>query len=154
VGLMTLPLIGEIAALKRSESIMYDNSASIRKRDLIDRFDAAAANGKCARFGEPGALLDIRSDPFLAATLFRDQESLWPERAARSKEALKKKPADWISDAKWAARMPTNLSRWSVGDSARLLRHAYSLAAINLHVFLDFGLVDIPSLEEFEALCR
>jgi hypothetical protein len=153
VGLMRLPFIGEITALKRNSSIMYDNSASIRKSDLIDRFDAAAATDTSARFGEPGALLDIRSDPFAAAGFFSDQGVSWPDRAPRARAALAKKPADWASDGDWAAGMPTNLSKWGIPPSASLLRHAYALATMNLHVLLGFPLVDIPSLREFEELC-
>ncbi len=154
VSAMRLPLVGEMAALKRSESIMYDNSASIRKSDLVDRFDAAGAGGDGARFGEPGALLDIRSDPFGAAEFFSDKDASWPERAGRARAALARKPADWVSDGDWAAGMPTNLNKWGVAHSARLLRHAYALAAMNLHVLLDFPLDELPPLSHFEDLCR
>jgi len=53
VSSFELPLIGELAALKRSSSIMYDNSASIRKSDLVRLFDTAATGSDCARFAPP-----------------------------------------------------------------------------------------------------
>jgi hypothetical protein len=54
----------------------------------------------------------------------------------------------------WATRVKTSLSRLGIETSARLLRHAYALAAMNPHVFLDMPLVDIPPLDEFEEMCR
>jgi len=154
VSSFELPLIGELAALKRSSSIMYDNSASIRKSDLVRLFDTAATGSDCARFGIRGALLDIRSDPFAAAGYFSQQEAAWPDRAARARAALTRRPVDWTSDGEWAAAMPTDLSKWGVQHSARLLRHAYALAAMNLHVLLGFPLVELPPLQSFEELCR
>lgn len=160
---MRLPIVGEVAALKRNSSIMYDNSASLRKRDLIDRFDVQAATPPSAEgggerwapiIGSPGALLDIASDPFTAARFFADKDDTWPDRAARSRAALTKKPDDWQSDALWAATVKTSLSRLGVDTSARLIRHGYGLAAMNLHVFLDTPLRDIPPLEDFERMCR
>ena len=43
------------------------------------------------------------------------------------------------------------LRRLDVGPAAS---SRYALAAMNIHVFLDGPLVDIPPLEEFEALCH
>ena len=153
VGSMKSPLVGEIAALMRDSSIMYDNSASIRKSDLIDRFDAHAAGPPAQQFGEQGALLDIASDPFGAAEYFADKDAAWPDRAARARAVLTKKPAAWNSDSGWAAVVPTNLNKLGVDTAARLLHHAYTLAAMNLHVFLDFPLVQVPQLSDFEDLC-
>ena len=151
---LRLPILGELLALMRDTSIMYDNSASIRKSDLIDRFDAFASGPPADSFGEAGALLDIRSDPFAAAQFFEGQGARWPQRASRASAAMANKPADWSSDAEWAAGLKTNLSKFGVENSARLLRHAYALAAMNLHVFLGYPLVNIPPLADFEDLCR
>jgi len=155
IGSMHLPLWGELAAFKRDSSIMYDNSASIRKSDLVDRFDAsAAAAARGAAVGPTGSLLDIRSDPFAAARVFKDEDAAWPERAARARAILARQPATWESDGQFAASVKTSLSRLGADTSARLLRHAYALAAMNLHLFLDLPLVDIPPLSEFEEMCR
>lgn len=43
--------------------------------------------------------------------------------------------------ARWAANVKTTLRRLGVDTSARLLRHAYALAAMNLHVFLGLPFV-------------
>lgn len=158
---LRIPLLGEVAALKRNSSIMYDNSASLRKRDLIDRFDAHAAAAEMSggqahpsNLGVPGALLDIRSDPFAAAEFFAGQGDSWPGRAARARAALERKPEDWRSDGTWAASVKTTLRKLGVETSARLLRHGYSLAAMNLHVFHDMPLVDVPPVEYFTELCQ
>jgi hypothetical protein len=143
---------------------MYDNSASLRMSGLIDRFDLHAVAERvptvspgqmAASLGAPaGALLDIGSDPFAAAEYFSDMDEAWPDRASRARDALAKKPKDWQSDAKWAAGVKTTLSRLGVDTSARLLRHAYALAAMNLHVLLAMPLQDVPPLAEFKAMCR
>lgn len=154
VNRLRLPIVGEIAALMRNITIMYDNSASVRKSDLVDRFDAFAAAPSANQFGVQGTLIDIASDPFRAASFFADQDDEWPDRAARARAVLGKRPDDWQSDSDWAAGVSTNLSKLGEDTSARLLRHAYAIAAMNLHVFQDFPLIDVPSIDHFRALCR
>jgi predicted acylesterase/phospholipase RssA len=151
VGRMHWPVVGELMALMRDASIMYDNSASIRKRDVVARFDAIAAGAGDA-IGLRGCLLDITSDPYGAARAFADAAS-WPERAARAREILKRQPPDWTSDAPFVASVKTNLSRLGVETSARILHHAYTLAAMNLHLLLGLPLVDHPPMGRFVELC-
>jgi predicted acylesterase/phospholipase RssA len=164
VGQIRLPFVGEVAGLKRNGAIMYDNSASLRKSGLIDRFDLHSVAKRVptnpsgqleASLGVPaGALLDIASDPFAAAEYFSDKDDAWPDRATRARDALAKKPDNWQSDAKWAAGVKTSLSKLGVDTSARLLRHAYTLAAMNLHVLLGMPLRDVPPLAEFKTMCN
>jgi len=83
----------------------------------------------------------------------------WPDRAARAREAIA-----WLGDtpgnrARWAEvaeksrNMPTVLRKLGPGDNARLLWHAYVLAACNLHVLLpDFGLPELPAEDQFRGL--
>lgn len=151
---MHIPLWGELAAFKRDSSIMYDNSASIRKSDLVDRFDAGAAAGALeARPGWRGALLDIRSDPFAAARRFENETATWPDRAARARAILAQQPDSWQGDGRFVSGVKTSLSRLGVETSARILRHAYALSTANLHLFLGLPLVAIPPQADFEALC-
>jgi len=154
VARMHWPIIGELQALLRDSAIMYDNSASIRKSDLVDRFDAIEGTGDEPGIGLRGCLLDIRSDPFGAARFFADKDAVWPERAGRARRILEKRPADWISDADFVSSVGTNLSTLGVDTAARILRHSYTLAAMNLHLFLDLPLVDPPSLDVFVAMCK
>lgn len=153
VGALRLPVLGEVAALLRDSSIMYDNSASIRKSDLVGRFDATGPEDPPDAPGT-GALLDIASDPFAAAEAFAASDATRPGRARRAREALAMRPPGWESDAGFVASVATNLSRLGVETAARIMRHGYAVAAMNLHVFLGFPLLGIPPLEEFEELCR
>jgi predicted acylesterase/phospholipase RssA len=153
VDRMRWPFVGELLALLRDKSIMYDNSASIRKSDLVDRFDAFAFEGGTAGIGLHGCLLDIRSDPFSAARYFESQGRVWPERAERAAAVMACRRTDWASEAEFVSSVKTTLSKLGVEDSARIIRHAYILATMNLHLFLDYPLVDVPPLEEFENLC-
>jgi hypothetical protein len=41
-----------------------------------------------------------------------------------------------------------------VARTADLLRHGYVLAMANLHVILDYPLLDVPSRDAFEAMVR
>lgn len=148
-GQMHTPAIGEILALMRDVSIMYDNSASIRKQDLVAGFDAAAEGGS----PPTGCLLDIASDPYGAAAAFADEDEKWPERATRAKSVLARKPQDWTSDAGFVSSVKTGLSSLGVETSARILHHAYTLAAMNLHLFLGLPAVDHPDPGRFTAMC-
>ena len=98
-------------------------------------------------------MLDIRSDPFKGPRC-SPQRATTGQTGEPAEAALSKRPNGWVSDAGWASDVKTSLSRFDVSTSARLLRHGYALAAMNIHVFLDGPLVDIPPLEEFEALCH
>lgn len=153
VGRMHWPILGEFMALMRDSSIMYDNSASIRKRDVVVRFDALAADAGRA-IGLSGCLLDIASDPFGAARAFADEREAWPERAARARRILQQRPADWTNDAPFVAGVKTNLSKLGVETSARILYHAYLLAAMNLNLFLGLTLVEHPTMDRFVEMCK
>jgi hypothetical protein len=66
---------------------------------------------------------------------------------------LGRRPGDWQSDDEFVSSVKTTLSKLGVADSARILHHAYVLATMNLHLFLDYPLSDVPPLTEFEELC-
>lgn len=153
VGLMRVPLLGEVLSLMRDVGIMYDNSASLRKSDLIDRFDLSA-KGLGSELG--GALIDIGSNPCSAPEYFGSSTD-WPERAARA-PAAKAVLSDltkeqWQVETDFSAGVKTNLSKLGVEDSARILRHAYALATATLHVVLDYPPRKVPDLDDFRRLC-
>jgi hypothetical protein len=48
--------------------------------------------------------------------------------------------------------VPTTLLPFSKKVTARLLYHAYVLAMIDLHVILDYPLLDLPPASRFEQM--
>ena len=154
-----LPIVGELVALLREVGIMYDNSASLRKSGLIATFDVAARVGGSGGpgAGPVGGLIDIASSPYAAPDFFAHSVE-WPQRAARVPAALSALDGmtrdEWKAEAKFSSSVATSLSKLGVATSARVLRHAYTLASVNLSVILDYPLLPIPSLAEFEEVCR
>jgi predicted acylesterase/phospholipase RssA len=151
-----LPIRSELTTLLRVKDVQYAISTSTRRHDLVADWDAAARTGQ----GTQGALVHIAQSPFEVPDAFRQAGARWPERSERAREAL-----DWLGDTEqnrtaWAATaaasrsVPTVLRRLGPEQTARLLRHAYVLAACNLHVLLDgFPLPPAPPGEEdFRAL--
>ena len=71
----------------------------------------------------------------------------------RAVEALAKLGGNeeaWKQIAKANAAVPTTLVALSEEVTVRLLRHAYVLAMVNLHVILDYPLYDVPPKAYFE----
>jgi hypothetical protein len=61
--------------------------------------------------------------------------------------------AMWAEVAEKSRNMPTVLRKLGPGDTARLLWHAYVLAACNLHVLLlGFCLPELPAEDQFRGL--
>ncbi len=103
-----------------------------------------------------GCLVDIASSPYTVPDVFASSAE-FPQRAERvaaAHEALAGTTRDfWRAEARFTSRIKTSLSKLGVADSARILRHAYTLAAVNLHVLLGYPLVPIPSFDDFKAMC-
>ncbi len=153
---LRIPLVGELLGLMKDIGVMYDNSASLRKSGLIGRFDLAALG---STDDLRGALVDIGSNPYTAADWFAGGGAAeWPQRAARAPAAQQflagMTKQEWqvvVDESKGA---PTNLSAFGVDLSAKILRHAYALAAANLHVLLDYPLPPaLPPLADFRTMC-
>jgi hypothetical protein len=149
-GSLRLPLVGELFGLMRDNSVLYDNGNSLRRQDLVTRFQQAQATGSGLR----GALVHIEQSPFLVPQWFAQNGD--NEEKARAEAALGKlageDQAAWEEVAEADAQVPTTLVALSDAVTARLLRHAYVLAMVNLHVILDYSLGDVPPLADFEAL--
>ncbi len=148
-GSVRLPLVGELFGLMRDNSVLYDNGNSLRRQDLVTRFQQAPATGSGLR----GALVHIEQSPFLVPHWFAQNGD--DEEKARAEDALEKLGQDeeaWKAIAKANAGVPTTLFALSDAVTARLLRHAYVLAMVNLHVILGYPLYDVPPLADFEAL--
>lgn len=158
VGTLRLPLVGELFALLRDKSVLYDNGNSVRRRELVARFDLAEREGTGLR----GALVHIPQSPFDVADAFAGAQRRWPERASRAQAALDLLLGDtpdpesvrdhWRAVARQNASVPTTLVGLRKEVTARLLQHAYVLAMANLHVILDYPLLPLPDGGRFESL--
>ncbi len=151
---MRVPIIGELLALMRDKSVLYDNGNSLRRQALVTRFGQAEREGSGLR----GALVHIPQSPFLVPSRFAPGKGPRAERAKRALAALRANdPAAesaWAEAARANSAVPTSLVKLEVGTAARLLHHAYVLAMVNLHVILGYPLLEIPDRERFEALAR
>jgi predicted acylesterase/phospholipase RssA len=155
VSSLHFPLLGEIRALLRDKTILYDNTTSLRRYGLVGRFDRAQLEGRGLR----GALVHIPESPFTAAVAVKDStDPNWGARAQRAKEVIAKleeagERADaWEREAAASRSTKTTLSKMGTDKAARLVRHSYLLAMANLHVFLGYPLLDVPALSRFVAL--
>jgi predicted acylesterase/phospholipase RssA len=157
VGKLGVPLFGFLLTLLRDEAVLYDNGNSVRREELVARFDLAEREGEGLR----GALVHILQSPFRVADGFAGSTA-WPARAAAAQEALELLLAgapdpdavrrEWAQIAKENALVATTLLALGPDVTARLLYHSYVLAMVNLHVILGYPLLDVPTLERFRAM--
>jgi predicted acylesterase/phospholipase RssA len=150
-----VPVLGELLALLKDKSVLYDNGNSVRRQWLVNRFDTAQAAGKGLR----GALVHIEQSPYRVPDEYASGRGSQPspERAARAQAALDALQPDlgsteWAKIAKANAAVPTTLMGFKKEVTARLLYHAYVLAMVNLHVLLDYPLLAMPPRARFEQL--
>jgi predicted acylesterase/phospholipase RssA len=152
MGRLRLPLVGELLALKRDQSILYDNGTSVRRQAMIARFRFAEAEGEGLR----GSVVQIDRSPYLVPDAFA-VSTRWPERAARAQTVLgllEEGREAWAAVVGDNRSVKTTLSRLGPDASARLLRHGYALAMANLHVLLGYPALKVPPPSSFEALVR
>jgi predicted acylesterase/phospholipase RssA len=145
-----VPLLGELFALKREQSVMYDNGNSLRRQDLVGKFIRDEPNPS-------GALVHIPQSPLRVPKYYTEKDTSDPARTARAADAKARllaagSEADWKQMADANAAVPTTLVAFSSEVTARLLRHAYVLAMVNLHVHLGYPLCPIPGEQEFDDL--
>lgn len=152
---LRIPLVGEFSTLMRDKSVLYDNGTSVRREGLVARFQLAELQGKGLR----GALVHIPQTPYVVPDAYKADTSD-PARATRAKTALAALGDDAATRKEWAgiaeanSRVATVLSKLGDETSARLLHHAYVLAMVNLHVILNYPLLDMPPAERFAKLLR
>jgi predicted acylesterase/phospholipase RssA len=147
------PVLGELFTLLRDKSVLYDNGNSVRRRELVARFDLAEKEER----NLAGALVHIEQSPYKVPRSF-EADARWPDRAERARAALAQLQAhgrsekDWDDLAKRSAKVPTTLVAFDKNVTAELLYHAYVLAMVNLHVILGYPLGGVPPLERFQEL--
>jgi predicted acylesterase/phospholipase RssA len=160
-----IPGWGELSGMLRIKDVLYDQTTAPRRRALVAAFNQAAAAEAAAkrdgdedakaRIGLGGALVDIGQSPFDVARAFAKAPA-WSDRARRAAAALEElgdTEEAWDAQRRESAGIGTVLSRLGPNLSARLLRHAYVLAAVNLSVILDLPLPrPLPGIEVFEEL--
>lgn len=151
-----LPIRNELTTLSRAKDVQYAVSTSTRRHRLVTDWDAAAKAGH----GTHGALVHIGQSPFEVPDHFVRATEHWPQRAIRAKEALSwlgdtdENKTAWAQIAKDNRGVPTMLGKLNADTTARLLWHAYVVAACNLHVILrDFPLpTRLPTQDDFRNL--
>lgn len=142
---LRIPLVGELLALLRVNSVMYNNAASLRMQQLVGRFKVSDTLD--------GTLAYIQQTPFSVPRRFSHGDSAEAQRARNVIAALGgEKP--WREIAEANEKVKTTLSPLGMTTTARLMRHAYVLAMANLHVILDYPWLDVPGPEYFEELTR
>jgi len=151
-----IPLWGEVAALLRDMSVLYENTTAVRRQDLVERFDERERTGS----GMRGCLVMIGQSPYRVADYYAraEQRALWPDRGRRADGVLALLGPDdrgtWQTIVDDNSAVPTTLGALGVEHSARLLYQAYVLAMCNAHVVLGYPMQDLPELGRFRNLVR
>lgn len=144
-ALLAVPILGEILALKRDESVLYDNGTSVRRRTLIERFRLAKESGRDL----DGCLVHIADSPFVVPDSFAKGNGPGRGRALDVITRLGDTRKEWDARVARTPAVKTSLSKLGTDDAADLLFHAYVLAMANLHVVLGYPLLTMPSRDRF-----
>ena len=142
---MRLPLVGEILALLKDKTVLYDNGNTVRREWALDRFRAKRP---------PGVIVNIPRSPLDVPDAFAKGTDEAATRARVVLEVLEPGRPDWDAAAERSARASTSLSPMGEAVTIDLLRHGYVLAMVNLHVILGYPWLDVPTRESFEAMVR
>ncbi len=139
-----LPLLGEVLALLRVKSILYDNGNTTRRRLIVDRFRHRRLDG---------IIVHIDTDPW--AIIEEARTSPDPRIRARAGAVAERLQATVGLDPA-TTRVPpsagTVLSPLPRGRIANLLQRSYALACVQGHIWHDLPLVEIPPRSWFEGL--
>jgi hypothetical protein len=96
--------------------------------------------------------------PFKIADYFLQHADEWPERAERARAVIESlgdcNRDEWARIAASNVSVKTTLRSLGRVASARLLHHAYVTAMANLHVILNYPLLDVPALDRFEGFVK
>lgn len=145
-----IPIVNELCSLMRVIDVLYDNTTTPRRRSLVAEFDRAfkAGNKPC------GALITLEQTPFQVASYFAeatdDSLSNRTSRARAALAALGETQETWETVVQANCAVPTTFRSLGTDVVARLLYHAYVTAMMNLHVILEYPLLAIPEMDDFE----
>ncbi len=155
---LTKPILGEITSLLAVKDVLYDQTTSVRRRLLDVRFRATRAgldegDARLESVRLHGGLVQIDRSPFDLPRAFASGSD---EHARRARVALDHltagEEAAWKAEAAANRGVKTTLSRIPADRAARLLRHAYVLTMVNMHVLRNYPLLPVPSVAELEKL--
>ncbi|MGI9646589.1 MAG: hypothetical protein ACR2O6_14885, partial [Ilumatobacteraceae bacterium] len=157
-GSSMIPLLGELLSLLRVKTVLYEQTTSSRRRELVDRFD---------RHDPAGTLIHIKSTPlsivFFALGLEHPPPPAPPDPRRVRAEAAKPKidaveqafKADTGRDFRDLARDNAGVATalWPLGVDAMadVIWHAYLQTSINMHI-LHGTRLRLPPRAEFVGL--
>jgi predicted acylesterase/phospholipase RssA len=152
VGKLRLPLVGEALTFLRDVNVLYDNTTTPRRRLLHALFTSSMRRGKGLR----GAVVQVSQSPFDTPASFARTSSGDPPalRARAVLAALGDTEREWQGITEANSGVKTTLSRIPADTAERLLRHGYVLAMANLHVLLEYPLLEIPPVDRFADYVR
>ena len=146
-------MLGEITSLLAVKDVLYDQTTSVRRRLLDVRFRATRAGVDDANVRLDGGMVQIDRSPYELPRTFASGNDDLARRARAALDLLTPgEEAAWNADAEANRRVKTALSKIPADRAARLLRHAYVLTMVNMHVLRDYPLLPIPTVAEFEKL--
>ncbi|MEA2826745.1 MAG: hypothetical protein QOG43_1184 [Actinomycetota bacterium] len=150
---VTAPVLGELTSLLAVKDVLYDQTTAVRRRLLDVRFRATRAGSRDPNVRLDGGLVQIDRSPFELPRTFASGSDDLARRARSALDLLTPgEEAAWAADAEANRRVKTALSKIPADRAARLLRHAYVLTMVNMHVLRDYPLLPIPTVADFEKL--
>ncbi|MEA2931271.1 MAG: hypothetical protein QOI56_56 [Actinomycetota bacterium] len=153
---VTKPVLGEITSLLAVKDVLYDQTTAVRRRLLDARYRATRAGIEDRSVRLTGGTVQIDRSPYELPRTFADGKDDLARRAQKAIEALDAlspgEEAAWAADAHANRSVKTALSKIPADRAARLLRHAYVLTMVNMHVLREYPLLAIPSVADFEKL--
>ena len=150
---VTAPVLGELTTLLAVKDVLYDQTTAVRRRLLDARFRATQAGVTDPGVRLAGGLVQIDRSPFELPLKFAKGGDAMATRANFALDQLGRgEEAAWAADAEANRRVKTALSKIPAERAARLMRHAYVLTMVNMHVLRDYPLLPIPTVADFEKL--
>jgi len=140
---LRLPFVGEVLALIRDSSVLYDNGNSVRRELLFDAFKSGRLRG---------AMVHIARDPFHTPESYAHGKDELAERANEVLALLEPERTRLKQVASRSVAAKTTLSRMGTDLAADIVEHGYLLALANLHTLLGYGCDRVPDREDFVAL--
>jgi predicted acylesterase/phospholipase RssA len=150
---VTTPVLGELTALLAVKDVLYDQTTAVRRRLLDVRYRATRAGIRDDGVRLDGGTIQIDRTPYeLPRTFVRGTDDLARRARAVLDLLTPDEEAAWVADAAANQGVKTALSKIPADRAARLLRHAYVLTMVNMHVLRDYPLLPIPTVAELEKL--